>query len=144
MPSRLFSGFFGTKLPNTIKPFSKPLERIIVIGCRYPAPAGARSYSLHVGSPISIPKRPSAFHGVHNITFVGQSFLELCHSVPVDTRKDLNTSSQQKQEKLLAICKRIEQLGGELPMNWLDCELIYLERFAHKLQRILDRQVIGF
>jgi hypothetical protein len=72
------------------------------------------------------------------------SFLELCHSVSVDTRKDLKTSSQQKQEERLAICKRIEQLGGELPMNWLDCELIYLERFAQKLQRILDRQVIGF
>jgi hypothetical protein len=40
---------------------------------------------------------------------------------------------------LLAICKRIEQLGGELPMNWLDCELIYLERYAEKLQRNLDR-----
>jgi len=51
---------------------------------------------------------------------------------------------QQKQEQLLAICKRIERLGGELPMNWLDCELIYLERFAQKLQRKLDRQVIGF
>jgi hypothetical protein len=50
---------------------------------------------------------------------------------------------QQKQEQALAICKRIEELGGELPMNWLDCELIYLERFAQKLQRILDRQVIG-
>jgi len=37
---------------------------------------------------------------------------------------------QQKKEQLLAICKRIERLGGELPMNWLDCELIYLERFA--------------
>jgi hypothetical protein len=28
--------------------------------------------------------------------------------------------------------------------NWLDCELIYLERFAQKLQRTLDRKVIGF
>jgi ribosomal protein S18 len=28
-------------------------------------------------------------------------------------------------------------------MNWLDCELIYLERFVQKLQRILDRQVFG-
>jgi hypothetical protein len=70
--------------------------------------------------------------------------LELCRPVPVDTRKALKTSSQQKQEQRLAICKRIEQLGGELPMNWLECELIYLERFAKKLQRILDRQVIGF
>jgi len=70
-------------------------------------------------------------------------FLELCHSVPVDRRKDLKTSSQQKQERQLAICKRIEQLGGALPMNWLDCELIYLERFVRKLQRNLDRQVIG-
>jgi hypothetical protein len=69
--------------------------------------------------------------------------LELCHSVPLDTRKYLKTPSQQKQEQQLAICKRIEQLGGELPMNWLDCELIYLERFAQKLQRTLDRQVIG-
>ena len=77
-------------------------------------------------------------------TFVGQPFLKLCHSVPVDKRKDLKTSSQKNQEQLLAICKRIEQLGGELPMNWLDCELIYLERFAQKLQRSLDRQVIGF
>jgi len=50
----------------------------------------------------------------------------------------LKTSSQQKQKQRLAICKRIEQLGGELPMNWLDCELIYLERFAQKLQRNLD------
>jgi len=75
---------------------------------------------------------------------VGQPFLKLCHSVPVDKRKDLKTSSQQNQEQLLAICKRIDQLGGELPMNWLDCELIYLERFAQKLQRSLDRQVIGF
>src|SRR5215510_4537851 len=71
-------------------------------------------------------------------------FLELCHSVPVDRRKDLKTSSQQKQERQLAICKRIEQLGGDLPMNWLGCELIYLERFVRKLQRNLDRQVIGF
>jgi hypothetical protein len=70
--------------------------------------------------------------------------LELCQSVPVDRPKDLKTSSQQKQEQPLAICKRIEQLSGELPMNWLDCELIYLERFAQKLQRNLDRQVIGF
>jgi hypothetical protein len=71
--------------------------------------------------------------------------LELCQSVPVDIPKDLKTSSQQKQkQRRLAIYKRIEQLGGELPMNWLDCELIYLERFAQKLQRSLDRQVIGF
>jgi hypothetical protein len=42
------------------------------------------------------------------------------------------------------LCKRIKQLGGELPMNWLDCELIYLERFAQNLQRRLDRKVIGF
>src|SRR5262249_60273977 len=70
-------------------------------------------------------------------------FLELCHSFPLDTRRYLKTSSQQKQEERLAICKRIEQLDGELPMNWLDCERVYLERFAQKLQRILDRQVIG-
>jgi hypothetical protein len=71
--------------------------------------------------------------------------LELCQSVPVDTPKDLKTSLQQNPEPLrLAICKRIEQLDGELPMNWLDCELIYLERFAQKLQRRLDRKVIGF
>jgi hypothetical protein len=71
-------------------------------------------------------------------------FLKLCHRVPVDTRKNMKTSPQQKtQELLLAICKRIEQLGGEVPINWLDCELIYLERFVQKLQRKLDRQVIG-
>jgi hypothetical protein len=71
--------------------------------------------------------------------------LEPCQSVPVDIPKDLKTSSQQKQkQRRLAIYERIEQLGGELPMNWLDCELIYLERFAQKLQRNLDRQVIGF
>ena len=71
--------------------------------------------------------------------------LELCQSVPVDIPKDLKTSSQKEQkQRRLAIYKRIEQLGGELPMNWLECELIYLERFAQKLQRILDRQVIGF
>ena len=70
--------------------------------------------------------------------------MKLCHAVPVDERKDLKTSSPKNQELLLAICKRIEQLGGELPMNWPDCELIYLERFAQKLQRKLDRQVIGF
>ena len=71
--------------------------------------------------------------------------LELCQSVPVDIPKDLKTSSQEEQkQRRLAINKRIEQLGGELPMNWLECELIYLERFAQKLQRILDRQVIGF
>ncbi len=71
--------------------------------------------------------------------------LELCQSVPVDIPKDLKTSSQKEQkQRRLAINKRIEQLGGELPMNWLECELIYLERFAQKLQRILDRQVIGF
>ena len=29
-------------------------------------------------------------------------------------------------------------------MNWLNCELIYLERFAQKLQRVLDRKVLGF
>jgi hypothetical protein len=68
--------------------------------------------------------------------------------LPISSRRytqDLKTSSQQKQkQQRLAIYKRIEQLGGELPMNWLDCELIYLERFAQKLQRNLDRQVIGF
>ena len=42
------------------------------------------------------------------------------------------------------IQQRIKQLGGELPMNWRDCELIHLERFAQKLQRRLDRKVIGF
>jgi hypothetical protein len=80
-----------------------------------------------------------------SISLPAAFLLELCQSVPVDTPKDLKTSSQQKQaQRQLAICKRIEQLGGELPMNWLDCELIYLERFAQKLQRNLDRQVIGF
>jgi hypothetical protein len=29
-------------------------------------------------------------------------------------------------------------------MNWFDCELIHLERFAQKLQRRLGRKVIGF
>ena len=29
-------------------------------------------------------------------------------------------------------------------MNWLDCELISLERFAQNLQRGLDRKVIGY
>jgi hypothetical protein len=42
------------------------------------------------------------------------------------------------------LCRRFKQLGGELPMNQLDCELIYLERFAQKLSRTLDRKVIGF
>ena len=69
--------------------------------------------------------------------------LELCQSVPVDRCKDLKTSSQEEQEQRLAICKRIERLGGELPMNCLDCEVIYLERFAQKLQRMLDRKIIG-
>jgi len=71
-------------------------------------------------------------------------FLEPHPSHSVSTGRDLKTSSQQKQKQLLAICKRIEQLGGELPVNWLDCELIYLQRFAQKLQRKIDRQVIGF
>jgi hypothetical protein len=81
-----------------------------------------------------------------SISLPAAFLLELCQSVPVDIPKDLKTSSQQKQkeQRLLAIYKRIEQLGGELPMNWLDCEVIYLERFAQKLQRNLDRQVIGF
>ncbi len=80
-----------------------------------------------------------------SISLPAAFLLELCQSVPVDTPKDLKTSLQQKQEqRRLAICKRIELFGGELPMNWLDCELIYLERFAQKLQRKLDRQVIGF
>ena len=80
-----------------------------------------------------------------SISLPAAFLLELCQSVPVDIPKDLKTSLKQKQEEWqLAICKRIEQLGGELPMNWLDCELIYLERFAQKLQRNLDRQVIGF
>jgi hypothetical protein len=51
---------------------------------------------------------------------------------------------EEQQELRLAICKRIEQLGGWLPINWLDCDLIHLERFAQRLQRKLDRQVIGF
>jgi hypothetical protein len=56
----------------------------------------------------------------------------------------LNNSSQHKAAKLIAVSKRIKALGGELPMNWRDCELIYLQRFAQKLQHKLDRQVIGF
>jgi len=71
--------------------------------------------------------------------FLGLMFLASGSVATVKSQTDLKTSSQQKQEQLLAICKRIEQLGGELPMNWLDCELIYLERYAEKLQRNLDR-----
>ena len=54
------------------------------------------------------------------------------------------TTLSAAQQVVVKLCKRIKQLGGDLPMNWLDCELIYLERFAQKLQRRLDRKVIGF
>jgi len=54
------------------------------------------------------------------------------------------TTLSAAQQFAVKLCKRIKQLGGELPVNWLDCELIYLERFAQKLQRRLDRKVIGF
>ena len=54
------------------------------------------------------------------------------------------TTLSAAQHFAVKLCKRIKELGGELPMNWLDCELIYLERFAQKLQRRLDRKVIGF
>ena len=54
------------------------------------------------------------------------------------------TTLSAAQQVAVKLCKRIKQLGGELPMNWLGCELIYLERFAQKLQRRLDRKVIGF
>jgi len=54
------------------------------------------------------------------------------------------TTLSAAQQFAVKLCKRIKQLGGELPMNWRDCELIYLERFAQKLQRRLDRKVIGF
>jgi len=54
------------------------------------------------------------------------------------------TTLSAAQQVVVKLCKRIKQLGGELPMNWLDCELIYLERFAQNLQRRLDRKVIGF
>ena len=54
------------------------------------------------------------------------------------------TTLSAAQQFAVKLCKRIKELGGELPMNWLDCELIYLERFAQKLQRRLDRKVIGF
>ena len=54
------------------------------------------------------------------------------------------TTLSAAQQVAVKLCKRIKQLGGELPINWLDCELIYLERFAQKLQRRLDRKVIGF
>ncbi|HZS16657.1 MAG TPA: hypothetical protein VFA51_01865 [Candidatus Udaeobacter sp.] len=73
-----------------------------------------------------------------------KTFLEPCHLLSVSTCKDLKTSSQQKRAELIAVSKRIVALGGELPMNWRDCELIYLQRFVQKLQRKLDRQVIGF
>ena len=52
------------------------------------------------------------------------------------------TTLSAAQQFAVKLCKRIKQLGGELPMNWLDCELIHLERFAQKLQRRLDRKVI--
>ena len=54
------------------------------------------------------------------------------------------TTLSAAQQVAVKLCKRIKQLGGELPMNWLNCELIYLERFAQNLQRRLDRKVIGF
>ena len=54
------------------------------------------------------------------------------------------TTLSAAQQVVVKLCKRIKQLGGELPMNWLNCELIYLERFAQKLQLRLDRKVIGF
>jgi len=54
------------------------------------------------------------------------------------------TTPTAAQQFAVKLCKRIKQLGGELPINWLDCELIHLERFAQKLQRRLDRKVIGF
>ena len=54
------------------------------------------------------------------------------------------TTLSAAQQVAVKLCKRIKQLGGELPMNWLNCELIYLERFAQKLQLRLDRKVIGF
>ncbi len=54
------------------------------------------------------------------------------------------TTLSAAQEFAVKLCKRIKQLGGELSINWLDCELIHLERFAQKLQRRLDRKVIGF
>jgi hypothetical protein len=54
------------------------------------------------------------------------------------------TTLSAAQKFAVKLCKRIKQLGGELPMNWLNCELIYLERFAQKLQSRLDRKVIGF
>jgi hypothetical protein len=54
------------------------------------------------------------------------------------------TTLSAAQQFAVKLCKRIKQLGGDLPMNWLNCELIYLERFAQKLQRRLDRKVIGF
>ena len=54
------------------------------------------------------------------------------------------TTLSAAQQFAVKLCKRIKQLGGELPINWLDCELIHLERFAQKLQRRLDRKVIGF
>ena len=54
------------------------------------------------------------------------------------------TTLSATQQFAVKLCKRIKQLGGELSINWLDCELIHLERFAQKLQRRLDRKVIGF
>jgi hypothetical protein len=54
------------------------------------------------------------------------------------------TTLSAAQQVVVKLCKRIKQLGGELPMNWLDCELISLERFAQNLQRGLDRKVIGY
>ena len=54
------------------------------------------------------------------------------------------TTLSAVQQVAVKLCKRIKQLGGELSINWLDCELIHLERFAQKLQRRLDRKVIGF
>ena len=59
-------------------------------------------------------------------------------------RQVKGTTLSAAQQFAVKLCKRIKELGGELPMNWLDCELIHLERFAQKLQRRLDRKVIGF
>jgi hypothetical protein len=78
------------------------------------------------------------------------------NQVPIDDPDDLEWNEEHQvchfkvttlsaaQQFAVKLCKRIKQLGGELPMNWLNCELIYLERFAQKLQRRIDRKVIGF
>ena len=59
-------------------------------------------------------------------------------------KRERQKQQEEEQELRLALGKRIEQLGGWLPINWLDCELFHLERFAQKLQGKLDRQVLGF